>query len=680
MQLQIREKQGLFDINYNDYGFNNIEFQIKLSDVLLKSSNANLKNKRENQIEDKIGKGKDLIFEYEWSEFNIEAEYHLRLYDKLPCASIYINVKNKGKSPVYLEKIKPLVVKNDGIILGSGLRDWVIYKNGIRKNDLVGSYHFGNPDFDINDITASGHEDASFTKKEFKDNIVINSSYLTVLNSASTEKSILTGFYTMNSQFTLMDFKCDKNEKEFISYETYCTLDGIRLESGNSITSEKLLIDFEKPFKAIKRYSNLAAETGNVKNKIKKDKKQLPTGWCSWYFFYESVTEKDVLNNMEYIKNNNIPVEYIQIDMGWEQRLGDLYPNYKFPHGMKWLADKIHSYGYKAGIWVAPFWVEPRSQVHREHPEWLLEDKNGDLIIFNCHIDGYVIDPTVPEARQWIIENFRRIVKDWDYDYVKIDFLRAVSLFSEACYTNQATRAEALRLGMEAVREGVGEETFILACGGHYGPTLGIADGNRMSNDIGSSWESLKFTFKKNISRYWTQGTWWVNDPDCLLLRGPEEGTPGKIAGHWKNEPGSFTETEVKTILTIFRATGGMVFLGDDLTQLKQEKIDLLTRWTLPPTGRAAVPRDMFENRYPHILHTPLQDGKHEVAVINWGEKPLKETFALKELLGDQAKMAEYQVTETWSNNCLGVYEIDEEIPFKSIEPHGCIHLKIVEE
>ncbi len=300
-----------------------------------------------------------------------------------------------------------------------------------------------------------------------------------------------------------------------------------------------------------------------------------------------------------------IEVDTILIDMGWEERLGDWYPNSKFSNGMKWISDTIHSYGLKSGLWLSPFWVEPRSEVRREHPEWLLRDRKGELIVFHCHIDGYVIDLTIPEACEWIADTFRRVTQVWGFDLIKIDFLRAVSLFPEASYKNKATMAEALRLGMEAVRKGAGEKTFIIGCGGQYGPTLGLVDANRTSNDISANWESVKITCKKNILRYWMNGKWWVNDPDCLIIRSQLEGTPGKVAGALKHDArGKFTDREVGTIITLFEAMEGLTFLGDDLPLLTCEKVTNLKALldASKDCGNPSLPRDMFKSPYPTYL------------------------------------------------------------------------------
>jgi hypothetical protein len=673
--IAIEQCNGLFCFSTGDIRLNNASFYITTPDSQLRSNKAVLAACREGYLSHgELGPGRFFRYNFRWEGEDIAAEYQIYLPDSSPSASLSLRVVNDGGAPVSIKSLTLFSLSDGGLGLGEGLRDWAIYKNGIRKNDLVSVYRFGSEEFDLADVTADGNEDASFTKrKQDGDALVINSNYLTVIHSASNGSSFLAGFYTVHRQFSHTQLICDKAESRMLSYEAFCDLDGIFLDKKASVESEKILLDFSDSFEAIERYASLAARTGGGKGK------QSPlTGWCSWYYFYESVSEADILKNIEFITVNKLNVSTVLIDMGWEERLGSWYPGSKFPHGMKWLADKIHSAGLKAGLWLSPFWVENRSEIHREHPEWLLRDKAGRLLVFNCHIDGYVIDTTIPEARGWIRDIFKKVVAEWGFDLVKIDFLRAVSLFPEARYSKNVTRAEALRLGLEAVREGAGEETFIIACGGHYGPTLGIANANRTSNDIGANWESFKKTFKKNILRYWMHQRWWINDPDCLVIRSKDEGEGGRIAGYPGHTPkGSFNDIEVETITTVFQSLEAMIFLGDDLPLLSPEKIlKLRDMLAVKRKGEVSlIPRDLFYHRYSHILDTRIDDLRHRVVIINWNDSKLVEAPALWELIGKEQSGAPYHLYSMPENKFLGICLPYEKVPEYAIEPHGSLIL-----
>ncbi len=242
-----------------------------------------------------------MVYSYQWSEIEVQAEYQITTYYDLPTVTIYVRLKNKGSKRLHIKNIKPIVASKESLVLGEGIRDWVIYKNGIRKNELVGTHHFDNPEFDIAEVTADGNEDASYVKKNFEDGVyIINSSYLAALYSKSTDQAIVAGFYTVHNQFASIQVVCDKEQKKFLSYETICDLDGICLDAQGKVVSEKLFVDFGEIFTGIERYSQLSARVGKaIQNQT------ITSGWCSWYFFYESVTEKDVIKNAKFIHENH---------------------------------------------------------------------------------------------------------------------------------------------------------------------------------------------------------------------------------------------------------------------------------------------------------------------------------------------------------------------------------------
>ena len=70
--------------------------------------------------------------------------------------------------------------------------------------------------------------------------------------------------------------------------------------------------------------------------------------WCSWYSLYTAIDEKilsSVINEL-----GDLPFDVLQIDDGWQVKIGDWEANSKFPSGMKNVADKIKSTGRRAGF------------------------------------------------------------------------------------------------------------------------------------------------------------------------------------------------------------------------------------------------------------------------------------------------------------------------------------------
>ena len=57
---------------------------------------------------------------------------------------------------------------------------------------------------------------------------------------------------------------------------------------------------------------------------------------------YTKISEKVILDNLREIREKKIPVEFFQIDDGYQKEIGEwLTPNAKFPAGMQFLAEEI---------------------------------------------------------------------------------------------------------------------------------------------------------------------------------------------------------------------------------------------------------------------------------------------------------------------------------------------------
>ena len=82
-----------------------------------------------------------------------------------------------------------------------------------------------------------------------------------------------------------------------------------------------------------------------------------PLGWNTWNTFGTNINEKLLLETADYLANSELKkagYEYIVIDDGWTEQERDengrLVPNReKFPHGIKYIADYIHSKALPSG-------------------------------------------------------------------------------------------------------------------------------------------------------------------------------------------------------------------------------------------------------------------------------------------------------------------------------------------
>jgi alpha-galactosidase len=454
-----------------------------------------------------------------------------------------------------------------------------------------------------------------------RDNSLFVSDLVAALCDPQSARAVTVGFLSAADQFSQVWLDRDVFTLTAASYA-----DGIHVPPSAGLSSETVAVDITPhPISSLERYGDtLAREMGAV------PWPHVPSGWCSWYHYFRNVSEDDILANLEILDQHRdeIPLEYVQVDDGFQTGIGDwLTPNEKFPHGMAWLANRIHKRGFKAGLWLAPFLVGANSRLFAEHPAWTVRSEAGDPVVAiqNWEQLCYALDCTRPEVIEWLEQVFRTVTEAWAYDYVKVDFIYAAAV-EGVRHDPNVTRAQAYRRGLQAIRSAVGER-FILGCGAPIGPSVGLVNGMRVGPDVAPTWyppmrrgqdpqrTSLSFpatvnALRNTITRFWTHNRLWVNDPDCLLLRDTET---------------ALTLDEVQTLATVIAMSGGMPLDSDDLTRLSPERRGMLAR-LLPLRGEAAVPLDLFEREVPQVLWR-ADDGL--LAVFNWADEAADVTARL---------------------------------------------------
>ena len=253
------------------------------------------------------------------------------------------------------------------------------------------------------------------------------------------------------------------------------------------------------------------------------------TGYTSWYNLYENISEESIEKDLAGFRHPGRRPDVFQIDDGYENAVGDwLTPNERFPHGMKYAADKIREAGMMPGIWLAPFAAEKKSNLVKEHPDWLLRDENGEPQMGGCNWSGfYGLDIYNEEFRAYLKQVFDTVIRDWGYGLLKLDFLYAACLIPR----RDKTRAQVMYDGMRLLRELAGD-TIILGCGVPLAPAFGLVDYCRIGCDMSLNWlgdrlmrplhrevPSTRNTLLNTIYRSHLDGRAFRNDPDVFLLR-----------------------------------------------------------------------------------------------------------------------------------------------------------------
>jgi len=256
-----------------------------------------------------------------------------------------------------------------------------------------------------------------------------------------------------------------------------------------------------------------------------------PTIWCSWYHYFTEVTEADMVENIDAMDRLELPVDVVQLDDGYRAELGDWLTLSDRFASLPDLVARIRDRGRRAGIWVAPFLVGARSEVARQHPDWLIRGSgsagDGDPPAsagHNWNQDLYGLDTTHPGARQWLAEVFGTLA-GYGFDFFKIDFVYGAALPGRR--HADVPPVAAYRQGVQAVRAAIGD-AYLLGCGAPILPSIGLVDAMRVSPDIALHYEpvggemaqpSQRTAVANGVARAYQHGRWWVNDPDCLVAR-----------------------------------------------------------------------------------------------------------------------------------------------------------------
>lgn len=309
-------------------------------------------------------------------------------------------------------------------------------------------------------------------------------------------------------------------------------------------------------------------------------------GWCSWYHYFHDVTEADLRSNLALAAD--WPFEVFQLDDGYQAAIGDwLATNDRFPSAIDDLAAAIAAEGRTPGIWLAPFLAAPDSRVALDHPDWLAGHAGSGGAVrplrgwwnppWGGGDDGFMraLDTSNPEVLDHL-EGVARDLVDAGFPYLKLDFTFAPS-HDGIWFDPSMTPAQRVRAGYDAVRRGAGDDAFLLGCGAPISHVIGVVDGNRIGQDVAPLWQidpateavpgylgvqpSTQLAYGNTVARSFQHRRFWLNDPDCLMLRTAQTALSPEAARTWAHT---------------VAVSGGMALVSDDLALLDREARALL--------------------------------------------------------------------------------------------------------
>ena len=256
-----------------------------------------------------------------------------------------------------------------------------------------------------------------------------------------------------------------------------------------------------------------------------------PMGWNSWNTFGENINEELIFETADAMVSTGLlekGYEYLVIDDCWSLKERDgnqrLVPDpVKFPHGMKAVADYVHSKGLKFGMYSCA----------------------GNL---TCA--GY------PGSFEHEFTDARTFA-EWGVDFLKYDY----------CYHSPIIHGQYLYRRMGLALENCGRDILFSACSWGADQTqewikTSAASMWRSTGDIFDTWESVKDLVKQQEKLHPYNGVGCFNDMDMLIVGMYGKGNVG-LKG--------CSDTQYKTHFSIWALLGSPLMIGCDIRSMNEE-------------------------------------------------------------------------------------------------------------
>jgi alpha-galactosidase len=566
----------------------------------------------------------------------------------------WLDVTNQANRPIRVDRL--LVLQVEAPDLPGPVAEWWFYHNGWHSWDPTGVRRVSDGPIPI----PSG-DDQRRTDLPYANGL--RSEWVTVVSAPVIPESgqevpdarpsrdtlqLVVGFVTAADQ--LAEVVLDASG-EFPNLAAICYADGLHLDPGQTLTSERLQLAAGADGWAL--LEAWAERMGELM--LARVPEKTPTGWCTWHYYFGRNTAQDVYANLNAMRRRHLPLDMVIIDDGYQAAIGDwliLDPD-RFTD-MPSLAATIRRERRMAGIWVAPFGLADNSQTWASHPEWVLRDEAGEPVLAWNHRGQavYALDTTHPEACDWLHTTFHTMRREWGYDFFKADFLFAAALPGHH-HDPQTTRPQALRRGLSIIRDAIGDDAFLLGCGVPLGPAVGLVDGMGIGSEVSPTWEppsaghlsapGIAHTIRNSMARSFTHRRLWAADPGCLLARP-------------RSDNSQLSLYEARTLATVLALSGGLLLDGDRLSSLPPARLAML-RQTLPPSNEVARPLDFFRQDRPETLILPVERPWGHwwlLGVINWRDSTRNFSLQPAEL---GLPPGAYHVYDQWRQDYLGQVE-----------------------
>lgn len=360
-----------------------------------------------------------------------------------------------------------------------------------------------------------------------------------------------------------------------------------------------------------------------------------PMGWNSWNTFGADINEKLIFETADKMVKTGLldaGYDYLVIDDCWSLKERDkdgrlVADPEKFPHGMKAVADYVHSKGLKFGMYSCA----------------------GNL---TCA--GY---PGSFEHEFTDAETFA----EWGVDFLKYDY----------CYHSNIIHGKYLYRRMGLALKNCGRDILFSACSWGADNTAEWmretgANMWRSTGDIFDTWESIKKLTEEQDAILPYGGAGCFNDMDMLVVGMYGKGNVG-LEG--------LNDVQYKTHFSIWALMGSPLMIGCDIRNMNEETHSILTNKELIKINQDKDCRQVFKlpnhwNDNVKIYARNLENGDIAVGMFNFGGEKAVVRMTIDELGIPESTDRTLKLENVWDNETVTVTN---GAFIHDIEPCGCL-------
>ena len=396
-----------------------------------------------------------------------------------------------------------------------------------------------------------------------------------------------------------------------------------------------------------------------------------PMGWNTWNTFGPNINEQLILESAKAMVDTglkNAGYEYIVIDDMWSLKERDangrLQPDpVKFPHGMKYIADYVHSLGLKFGM-------------------------------YSC--GGYLTCGGYPGSygHEW---TDAQTFAEWGVDYLKYDY----------CFHPASVDAASVYRRMGLALANCGRDILFSACSwgvDHTRQWIRETGAHvwRSTGDINDSWISIKDIAQSQMQAQEYNAPGCYNDMDMLVVGMNNQGNVSL---------GGCTEDEYRLHFSLWAFLQSPLMIGCDIRHMDEATRNILLNKAVIALNQdeschqayiANNPLQAFGTNAQHVTPTVnrqpegpfyhysdyclsrsilvrrLADGDMAVIRLNFRDHETSNapTVITPDMLGlPEDCTARMQVPDLWTGEEIAL--VHGTIPNPGIPPHGCQGLRI---